>query len=343
MIDRSRVRTTLSRAADPTTAHTVERVTAQLQPARKPRRWNKNTLKRNLTFLLMCAPFLATLFIFSYIPMYGVIIAFKFYQSYKGIWGSDWVGLQNFQFLFSGNSEAWRITYNTVMMNAIFIILGTIGSLLIALLLNEIRDGSRVLVKFYQSSLFVPYLISWVLVNFFVTAILDTDSGLLNHFLANFGIAPIHWYLSPQYWPLILTLVYLWKGAGFGSLIYLAGILGINPEYFEAATIDGANKWQQLWYITLPLLKPVLIINLLLSIGGIFRADFGLFFIVTHNSSVLYSTTDVIDTFVYRSLISLGDMGMSSAAGLYQSAVGFALVLLSNWLVKRADRERSLF
>lgn len=308
----------------------------------KKKQNNASMRRRNRVFFLMCAPALVLLAVFAYIPMYGIIIAFKDYLVYKGIFGSDWVGFQNFQFLFA-TSDAWRITYNTLFMNALFIITGTIGSLVLALLLNEVRDKSRILGKFYQSTLILPHLLSWVLVNFFVTAILDPDTGLLDHWITNAGGHAINWYTSPQYWPLILTLLMVWKSAGFNSIIYLAGIVGINPEYYEAAQLDGANKVQSIWNITVPLLRPLIIMNTLLAIGHIFYADFGLFFIVTHDSSLLYQTADVIDTYVYRALTSLGDVGMASAAGSYQAVVGFVLVLVSNWIVKRIDPEKAIF
>jgi len=296
----------------------------------------------NWSLLAMAAPGIIVLLIFAYLPMAGVLIAFKNYLPYQGFFGSAWVGIENFRFLF-GTSNAATITYNTLFMNTIFIITSTVVCLGIALLLNEIRDSSKVLSRIYQSVIFFPYLVSYVLVSYFVFALLNADNGLLNHMLAVLHIPAVDWYASPQYWPLILTLVYLWKSIGFGTVIYIAGMVAISPEYYEAAQLDGANKWQQVRFITLPLLKPLIILTVLLAIGRIFYADFGLFFQVTRNQPLLYPTTDVIDTFVYRALISLDDIGMSSAAGVYQSVVGFVLIFTANWLVRRIDPDQAAF
>lgn len=314
------------------------------QPSVRPTRLAllRRRLRGNSALLLMAAPGTLLLFVFAYLPMIGLMIAFKDYRAADGILGSAWSGLENFRYLFS-TPDAWRITYNTLVMNAIFIITNLIMSLAIALLLNEVRDSNPLLSKFYQSTLFFPYLLSYVIVNYFLFAFLNTDSGLVNNFLATFGIRPIRWYASPQYWPFILMLVNLWKSAGFWSIVYLAGIVAINPEYYEAAGIDGASRWRQIRSITLPLLQPLIIINVLLAVGRIFYADFGLFYQVPRDSPQLYMTTDVIDTYVYRTLTKLGNVGMASAAGVYQAVVGFVLVVFANWVVRRVDREKSLF
>jgi len=274
--------------------------------------------------------------------MFGIIIAFKDYRASQGILGSAWVGFQNFFYLFQ-TDDARRIVFNTLFMNALFIVTVLVASLGIALLLHEARQSNTWLARFYQSTLFFPYLFSYVIINYFVFALLNTSNGLVNHLLMGLGMPAINWYASPQYWPVILTLVNLWKNAGFWSIVYLAGIIAINPEYYEAASLDGATTWQKIWYITLPLLKPLIIINVLLSIGRIFYADFGLFYQVPRNVPQLFPTTDVIDTYVYRTLTALGDVGMASAAGAFQAIVGFVLVLGSNWLVRRTDPERALF
>lgn len=303
---------------------------------RKLRVW----LRDNGAPLVMSLPGILHLFIFAYLPMFGIIIAFKEYRFDQGIFGSKWVGLYNFKFLFS-SAVAARITRNTVGYHFLFMITGMLASLIIALLMNEVQGTLRA--RFYQSAMFLPYFISWIIVTYFVFAFLNLEQGLVNRFLARFGIEPIRWYGEPKYWPAILTIVTIWKGTGYGSILYLAVMLGISPEYYEAAKIDGANKWQQIWHITLPMLVPIIIIQVLLSMGSMFRANFGLFFNVPMNRSALYPTTDVIDTFVYRALLQMGDMGMSAATGVYQSVVGFILVLLSNWAVRRIDPERALF
>ncbi|HEY3340398.1 MAG TPA: ABC transporter permease subunit [Anaerolineae bacterium] len=299
-------------------------------------RWSRN----NGAPIMMSLPALIVIFIFAYLPMFGIIIAFKEYRFDKGILGSAWIGLTNFKFLF-GSDVAWRITRNTLVMNVLFIITGTITNIIVALLMNEVQGKLRA--KFYQSFMFLPYFLSWVVVGYFAFAFLSVDSGILNKVLASFGVDAIAWYREPDYWPTILIVVTLWKGVGYGSLFYLAIMLGISPEFYEAAKIDGAGKLQQIWYITMPHLVPVIIILVLFAVSGIFRADFGLFFNVTRDQAPLYPTTDVIDTFVYRALRQMNDLGMSAAAGVYQSVVGFFLVLTINWLVRRIDSEKALF
>lgn len=291
--------------------------------------------------LLMALPALLLLLVFNYIPMVGIVIAFKDYKTYQGIWGSAWVGLQNFQYLFG--QDAWTITRNTLGMNALFIVTTLVAALVVAVLLNEVRDTSKWLTKFYQSALFFPFFMSYVIISTFAFGFLSVDTGLLDHLLVSIHLPTVDWYASPQYWPAILTIVNLWRTVGFNSLIYLAGIVAINPEYYEAARVDGASKWMQIRSITLPLIAPLMIINVLLQIGRIFYADFGLFYQVPQNSALLYPATDVIDTYVFRSLTSIGDVGMAAAAGFYQALVGFILVLGANWIVRRIDRERALF
>jgi len=291
---------------------------------------------------MMMLPGLLVLFVFAYLPMFGIIIAFKDYRAYQGVLGSQWVGLKNFQYLF-GTDDARRIVVNTLAMNALFIVSVLVVALAIALLLKEVQGSSRWLSKFYQSTLFFPYLFSYVIINYFVFALLNASNGFVNHTLEAVGVHPVNWYQSAQSWPVILTLVTVWKNAGFWSIVYLAGIIAINPEYYEAATIDGASRWRQMWRITLPLLKPLIVINLLLSIGRIFYADFGLFYQVTRNAPELYPTTDVIDTYVYRTLTTIGDVGMASAAGTFQAVVGFFLLVFANWLVRRTEPQSAIF
>jgi putative aldouronate transport system permease protein len=300
----------------------------------------RRNLQTNLTLSLMALPGVLMLLVFAYLPMVGLVIAFKDYRFVDGLWGSAWVGFDNFRFLF-GTDTAWRITRNTLLMNSLFITTSTVASLIIALLMNEVYTSW--LSKYYQTMLFFPYFISWVIVSYFVFGFLNGDTGIANQILMALGLDKIEWYREPAYWPTILTAANLWNGMGFGSIVYLAGMLGIDTGYYEAAKIDGANKFQQIRYITLPLIMPLIIILVLLAIGRIFNADFGLFFFVPRDNPMLYSTTDVIDTFVYRSLVQLGDISMAAAAGFYQSVVGFALVVLANWLVRRINPDNSLF
>ncbi|NDJ52217.1 MAG: sugar ABC transporter permease [Chloroflexi bacterium] len=293
-----------------------------------------------MTFFLMAFPALFFLLIFNYLPMVGLVIAFQRFRFQEGIFGSEWVGFQNFEFLFSPTSGV-RITVNTLGLNALFIFTTLVASLFVAIMLNEVRES--LVQRFYQLSLFFPYFISWIIAGYFVFALLNTNDGLVNQMLVSLGYEPIRWYSSPEYWPAILTLTNLWKQIGFWSIVYLAGILGINPELYEVSQIDGANKLQQVFRITIPMLSSLIIINVLLSVGRIFYADFGLFFHVPRDSGLLYPTTDVIDTFVYRALRQTGDIGMAAAAGFYQAIVGFVLVLISNWIVRQVDPEQALF
>ncbi len=304
-------------------------------------RSSRHRLRRNLSLLLMGLPGIVQIFIFAYLPMFGLVIAFKDYRFNLGILGSKWVGLANFEYLFA-RGTAWRITYNTVVLNALFITTTLIVSLAVAILMNEIYQSYWA--RFYQTAMFLPHFISWVIAGYFVFGFLSMNPiGWVNQIIVSLGLQPIRWYNEPQYWPAILTVVNLWKSVGFWSIVYLAGIMGILPEYYEAAKIDGANKWQQIIHITLPLLVPLIVTNVLLQVGRIFYADFGLFFNVTQDQPVLYQTTDVIDTFVYRSLRKISDIGMAAAAGFYQALVGLILISLVNWVVRRINPERALF
>ena len=299
----------------------------------------------DIALLLMLAPGLIWLFLLKYLPMGGVILAFKEFHFSRGgffasIWDSSWVGLSNFKFLFASES-AWIITRNTILYNLVFILLGTIFSILVAVALSLILN--KTLAKIYQTCLFLPYFLTWVVVGYLLLSFLSFDKGTVNSILHWFNIKPIQWYDKASAWPYILTYVNLWKNVGYSAVIYLAAIIGIDRQYYEAAEIDGANKWQQLLSITLPHLKPLIIVMTLLALGRIFSADFGLFYQATLNSGALYPTTDVIDTYVFRGLMYTGDIGMSTAAGLYQSIIGFILILTVNKMVKKIDKDSSMF
>lgn len=298
-------------------------------------------LKKYRALLLMTLPGLLYLLINNYLPMAGILIAFKNVNFAKGIWGSEWVGFKNFEYLFK-TADAYIITRNTLLYNLVFIVLGTSISIGLAILLNEIKN--RYFSRFYQSLILLPYLISMVIVGYLALAFLDINSGYMNKtMLPLLGLGDISWYSETKYWPYILTIIHTWKGVGYLCVIYLAAIIGIDQEYYEAATIDGANRWQQIWGITIPSITPIITILTLLAIGRIFYSDFGLFYQVPLDSGVLMPVTNTIDTYVYRALIKLGDIGMSSAAGLYQSIVGFVLVLVSNYIVKKNNSDNALF
>ncbi len=298
-------------------------------------------LLRYLPLFLMTLPGMAYLLINNYLPMAGITIAFRNIDYKKGIFHSDWIGLQNFTYLFK-TADAFIITRNTILYNSVFIITSTIVAITVAIMLNEIK--SKLMLRFHQTVILLPYLISMVIISYLVYAVLSVDNGFMNKsILPALGLKPISWYTEPKFWPFILPIMNIWKGFGFLSIIYLASIIGIDKEYYEAAELDGAGKWQQIRTITIPLLQPIIIVMVLLAIGRIFYSDFGLFYQVPMNSGPLYSTTNVIDTYVYRGLLLLGDVGMSSAAGVYQSIVGFILVLLSNVVVNKINSENALF
>ncbi len=299
------------------------------------------TLIKHKSLWLMILPGLLYLLINNYLPMFGTIIAFKDFNYAKGLWNSAWVGFKNFKFLFD-TKDAYIITRNTLLYNAVFIIFNLVFALLVALLLNEIKK--RYMQSIYQSIILLPYLISFSIVGYLVYSFLSMEYGFINTaILEKLGLPPISWYMEAKYWPIILILVNAWKYVGYSSIIYLAAMTGINNEYYEAARIDGANRWKQMTRITLPLIKPVIIVMTLLQIGRIFYADFGLFYQVPLNTGILLPTTNVVDTYVYRALIQTGDIGMSSAAGLFQSVIGFILVLLANQIVRKFDKENALF
>lgn len=301
----------------------------------------KRKRKSELAMYLFMLPGLIYILVNNYIPMGGLFIAFKNVDYSKGIFHSDWAGLENFKYLFS-SSDAWIITRNTILYNLAFIIFGTILGIAVGIMLSEM--SSKLMAKFYQTSILLPQLISIIIIAYIGYAFLSADTGLLNKsILPKFGIDPISWYSDPKYWPIILIVVNLWKGLGFSCIIYLASILGIDRSIYESAEIDGAGKWRQIVSITLPLLKPTIITLTMLAIGRIFYADFGLFYQVPMNSGALYNATNVIDTYVYRGLLQTNDIGMSSAAGFYQSVVGFVLVLLANFAVTKLDKENALF
>ncbi len=301
----------------------------------------RSTRIDNVQLFILALPAIILLFVFCYIPIGGVILAFKKFKVNLGILGSPWSGLDNFRFFFT-SSDAWRVIRNTLGMNFLFIVFTTLCSVLFAVIMFNLRN--RRMVKLYQTTTLMPSFLSWVVVGYMVYALLmPGEMGLINQVLTLFGAEPVDWYARAAYWPVILLLVKLWHGVGYNSLFYYASLMGIDASFFEAAQLDGATKSQQFSYIILPSLKPVIIVMTLLNIGNIFRADFGLFFNVPRNVGVLYPTTDVVDTYVYRALTQLGDVGMSTAVGLVQSLVGFVLILITNLVVRRIDPESALF
>lgn len=297
-------------------------------------------LTKSGPLLLIALPGIIYLIINNYIPMFGVFLAFKDYSYVKGIFGSDWNGLDNFKYLF--RQDALLIVRNTILYNLAFIIIGTICAILVAILMSEL--GERFSVKIFQSSLLLPNLLSWVVIGFIGYAFLNSDTGFINKTVIRLlGGEEVAWYTTTKPWPVILIIVYLWKNVGYSSIVYMASIAGIDKSIFEAAKIDGAKKLEQIRYITIPMLKPTVVILTLMAIGRIFYSDFGLFYQVPMNSGALYNVTQTIDTYVYHGLMELQDVGMSAAAALYQSVIGFILVITANAIVRKIDSENALF
>lgn len=297
--------------------------------------------KRYFWLYMMMVPGLIYIFINNYIPMTGIVLAFKKYDFKKGIYKSPNIGFDNFEFLFK-TKDALIITRNTLLYNAAFIILGTVVAIAIAIILGEIKNEK--MKKVYQTLILVPYLISMVVVSYIVYGFLNTQSGFINKsILEPLGMSAVSWYSNPKYWPFIIVIVNLWKSMGYNCIIYYATLIGIDKAYYEAAVIDGATRWQQIKNITLPGLKPTIITLTLLAIGRIFYSDFGLFYQVPMNSGALIDVTNTIDTYVYRGLTQLNNIGMAAAAGFYQSMVGFVLVLSANFVVRKISKENALF
>ncbi|MBM7569476.1 ABC transporter permease [Paenibacillus sacheonensis] len=299
-----------------------------------------NDLKRYRVILLMLTPAVLFYVLFAYIPMAGIIIAFKHYDYAGGIFGSAWNGLDNFRFFFE-SGDAWRVTRNTALYNIAFIVVNNALQIAAAIVLFEV--GGKWFRKIAQSAMFLPYFISWVVVGAIAYNLLNYDIGTVNALLRGLGLEPVDIYNTPAYWPYILVLVSAWKGLGYGTVMYLAAIAGIDTEMYEAAEIDGANIFQRVAKVTIPNLYPTVIILVLLAVGNIFRGDFGMFYNMIGNNGLLFSATDVIDTFVFRSLITSNDIGMSAAAGMFQSVLGFATIMAVNYSVRRYDKDRALF
>lgn len=292
------------------------------------------------TLLLMLTPAVLFFILFAYIPMAGIVLAFKQFNYDGGVFGSPWNGLDNFRFFFeSGN--AWLVTRNTALYNIAFIVVNNALQIFAAILLFEV--AGKWFRKITQTVLFLPYFISWVVVGAIAYNLFNYDVGTVNALLKALGMEPVDIYNTPAYWPVILVIVSAWKTLGYGTVMYLAAITSIDTEMYEAAEIDGANVFQRIFRITIPNLYPTVIILFLLAIGNIFRGDFGMFYNMVGNNGLLFSATDVIDTFVFRSLTSTNEIGMSAAAGFYQSVLGFVTIMLANYAVRKYDKDRALF
>lgn len=324
----------------------VTTTVAQVHPlARKKKNSFFGHLWENRVFLLLVAPGALFLILFFYIPVLANIVAFKnFSYSDNGfiasLMQSPWNGIDNFKFFFQ-SSDFWLVVRNTVGYNMTFLLLNFFFAIFFAVIMSQLRN--RKLLKVYQTSMLFPYFLSWAILAYFVLAFLSPDKGILNHIITGMGGKAIDWYNDPTWWPLIIIILGVWKGIGYNSILYFATIMGIDPAYYDAAMIDGANKWQQIKHIVLPHILPVATLMLILNIGGIFRSDFGLFYLIPRQSPSLINITQTFDTYIYRALAQTNNIGMATAAGLLQSIVGTILLLLANWVVRHAEPESALF
>jgi putative aldouronate transport system permease protein len=320
---------------------------ANRRPAAKKRVQKRMTLLRDVcknpfSYLILLPAFAYT-FIFGYLTLPYVLISFQkfsYQMDFVSILKSEWVGFENFEFFFS-SPMAWRVTRNTLFLNLLFIAFTTFAAILIALLFNELRN--KYFIKISQSLMLLPSFLSWMVVSYIVYALLSTNTGVINRALQSMGLENVLWYSESSRWPAMLTAMRVWKGAGMSSIVYLAAITGIDGELYEAARVDGAGRIKALTKITLPLLFPMVCIMAIMAIGGIFRGDFGMIYAIIRDNGVLYPTTDVIDTYIFRALRTMPDASKTMAIGLYQSFFGFIFVFGSNWAVKRFFKEGALF
>jgi len=297
-------------------------------------------LRSNRSAYLLALPAALYTFIFGYLTLPYMLIAFQKFNYKLGIWGSQWVGTENFNFFFA-SERAWQVTFNTVRLNVLFIVFSTLCALVLAILFNELK--SKWFSKITQSTILFPNFLSWVIIGYVIYSLFATNFGLINKSLALFGFEPINWYSSPQYWVAILVGANVWKDVGISLVIYLAAIAGIDGTLYEAAQIDGANRWQQIRRITLPLLMPTVSILSLLALGKVMYGSFDMIYAIIKDNGLLYSTVDVIDTYVFRALRTIGNPSQAMAVGVYQSVVGFILVFGVNWIVKKKNPDNSLF
>lgn len=324
----------------------VERMTAMSNMVLQRKRQTSAAKRRRYLreygpLWIMALPALILLVLFSYIPMAGLVIVFKDYNFLKGIWGSPWVGFKNFEFFFYNMDNALRATKNTLVLNALNMAFGTVVSIALAIMFSEIRNKKYL--KVTQTISIFPHFLSWAVVGGIATAFLSYDKGMINGIISALGMERLDLYNTAAYWPAILTIFNVWKGAGYSAIVYYATISGFDTSYYEAAEVDGATLWQRIIHITLPMLLPTICILTLMSVGRIFYGDLSMMMSMHNLNPMLFETTDIIDTFVYRSITQLGDYSMASAVSLYQSVFGFALVLGSNYIVGKFSAESRLF
>ncbi|MGN0243153.1 MAG: ABC transporter permease [Lachnospiraceae bacterium] len=321
----------------------TKKVKAEVVPKQKDEPFFKALqydIKNNKWLLMLCLPAILFFIVFSYIPMCGIIIAFQKFNISKGIFGSKFIGFDNFKF-FVGSDDFFRVTFNTLFLNILFICCTMIFAITIAIVLSEIKN--KWFKKISQSIVILPHFISWTVVALLLEAFISSDAGYINRVIESMGGTPIQFYNTAAVWPVLLTILRIWHGAGFDSIVYLAAITGIDQEVYEAARVDGASRFQCIRYITLPLLKSTAVLLLIMAVGKIFNGDFGMIYALVGSNTILYSTTDVIDTYVYRQLMELGDLGMSAAVSLLQSVIGFTLVYLTNLVTRKLSPDSAIF
>lgn len=300
----------------------------------------KNTWKHK-ALLVMALPAVVLLVAFNYMPMAGLVVAFKDFNYADGIFHSPWNGWNNFKYLFLVGDTAWRLTRNTIGYYLLFTVFGTIGNIAIAIGINEMIYKRTA--KYFQTTMILPTFISYIAITYIVKAFLQSDIGIINRLRLAVGLQSLSFYQQSRYWPLILLIVKLWKSVGYGSVLYLSALAGFDQQIYEAVALDGATAWQKLWHITIPMLMPTVVVMTLLGLGGIMHSDTGLFYQVTQNNAMLYPTTQVLDSFVLNALMKNTNYGLTSAATFYQSVIGLVMVLLTNWAVRRASPEDALF
>lgn len=317
----------------------MKRAMRSESPRKNWRTFGKD-LYKNRMYLLLLLPSVIYVIIFSYIPMGGVIMAFKNYNFSQGLFASPWVGMKNFEFLTVSN-KLWPLTRNTLLYNLAFIVVGMVMEVGFAVIINEMR--CKWFKKVFQSFIFLPYFISWVIASAVVQTMLDYDTGMISRLVKSFGIDMVNVYTNPAPWPFLLVMLRMWKGVGYGSIVYLSSIANIDAEMYEAAEVDGANSWQKMFKITIPCLLPTMIIMFLLACGQIFRGDFGMFYQLIGNNGVLLEVGDILDLYIYRAMAGNANLGYGAAAGFYQSVLCFVTILLANFIVKKVQPDYTLF
>ncbi|WP_028608969.1 ABC transporter permease [Paenibacillus harenae] len=322
----------------------MERTISYQSQPQKIKKMGKNSfireIRKNHLLYLLTLPGILLIFVFAYLPIFGIVIAFQDFRPIEGVFGSPFVGFENFRF-FIESKEVYRVVMNTVFLNVLFILFTTVVSVSLAVMFSEIKLKKFKVIT--QTLATLPHFLSWTVVAMIVAVYLPYQGGVVNQILNAFGIESVAFYNEAAYWPFLLVFIKVWHAAGFGSIVYLATISGINPEIYESASMDGATRWRKIWHITLPLLKPTIILLLLLALGGIFYGDFGMIYAIVGKNALLYPTTDVIDTYVYRALTEFSNISMSSAIGLFQSFVGFILVLTVNQITRKYSPDSALY